>query len=486
MTTLWLQGKPQAAPCELLFDAWIAADMHAPAQIEQRLLLALAANELTLAKGLQRKLPAARQAWGEQALRIYAAPTAGLRTGATLPPELRTVALAHLAASDAPAALDAWEEGAVQSPLTTQQQSEVAQAIHKGLLKQQPAGLLALLARLPAATLPVRAQEERLRQALSVQAWARVAEWAAALPETSTAEEWRYWQAHALEQTGQNTAALAKFTALARERTFYGFLAADRTGQSYDFATTPLAADPALQAELAARPALRRLREALALQLEPEAKHEWAAVFPALDETQAQLAIRLLDQWDWPDQAQFALAKRGFWRDLEFRFPMRYLREVQTAAAAQQLDPAWIYAVIRQESVFNPQALSGANARGLMQLLPETAKATARRVGLAAPSAAALFQPEANITLGAAYLRQMLNRLDGHLALATAAYNAGPGRPKKWRQDAPADAALWVELIPFRETRGYVKRVLSYRVLYQWRLGLPVQRISTALTDVRP
>ncbi len=477
MEPLWLSsGKPQPAPCELLFNAWGSSGLRSTSQLEARIVLALQARDPNFAKTLSSALPAARKSWWNLALDAYNSPAQTLKL--ELPPELAALALHRLADSDASAALRLWPR---HSPaFGTDLRTEVADQILNRLIKQEPSDVMTLLAQLPASALSTKAQEQRLRLALMARDWQRLAQWAEALPEPRP-EEWRYWQAHAWETLGETERARTGFAALAPERTFYGFLAADRVGQGYRFDTTPLANDVQQQQALAARPALQRLREALSLEMETEAKREWASTLPGLNDLEAQAAIRLLDQWDWPDQAQFALARRGFWQDLEFRFPLRHQTEVEAAASAQQLDPAWIYGVIRQESVFNPKARSSANARGLMQLLPETAQLTARRAGLALPGTASLFLPEINILLGSAYLRQLHDRFDGHLALATAGYNAGPNRPAAWRQENTEDMVRWVELIPFRETRTYVKRVLSYRVLYQWRLGLPVQKLSEVL-----
>jgi soluble lytic murein transglycosylase len=167
-------------------------------------------------------------------------------------------------------------------------------------------------------------------------------------------------------------------------------------------------------------------------------------------------------------------------RDYALRFPLPHARHLRAEARRHGLDPAWVAALIRAESAWQAQARSHADARGLMQLLPGTAREEARRRGLPWRGASALYQPLTNITLGTAHLQEMLQRHDGRPYLATAAYNAGPQPVARWlAQRAPREPDLWIETIPYRETRDYVSRILAFSVVYDWRLqrdALPVTR----------
>ncbi|HYY16959.1 MAG TPA: lytic transglycosylase domain-containing protein, partial [Gammaproteobacteria bacterium] len=146
-----------------------------------------------------------------------------------------------------------------------------------------------------------------------------------------------------------------------------------------------------------------------------------------------------------------------------------------------------VYGFMRAESAFNAQARSSAGALGLMQLMPATARYTAAKIGIGPISTAKVLQPEINVKLGTAYLRQMLDRFDGHLVMAAAAYNAGPNRVTQWQpslQCMPAE--LWIELIPFTETRKYVRNILFYTAIYQWRMGQRVKPLATRLAAIAP
>ena len=168
-------------------------------------------------------------------------------------------------------------------------------------------------------------------------------------------------------------------------------------------------------------------------------------------------------------------AQLGLWNDLWLRFPLPYLGEIEAAARDTHLPGNWLYAVLRTESLYDPQARSGAGARGLLQLMPATARAVAQRAGMKAPSNDDLFKPEINIALGARYLREMNDKFEGALILTLAAYNAGPHRVPQWLPNDPIDGDIWVENIPYNETRAYVQRALSSLVMIGWRrTGEPV------------
>ena len=193
----------------------------------------------------------------------------------------------------------------------------------------------------------------------------------------------------------------------------------------------------------------------------------------------------MAEQAGWNDQAIFTLAKTRYWDDLELRFPLSYQHLVAHQAKAHQLDMSWIFAVIRQESAFMRDARSHAGAMGLMQLMPATARRVAKGyLNRKPPKSSALMQADTNIELGSAYLRQLLDKLDNSPVLATAAYNAGPHRVDKWLPPRDLDADIWVDLIPFNETRRYLRRVLTYMVIYDKRLGLEPKRLSERMAII--
>lgn len=198
-------------------------------------------------------------------------------------------------------------------------------------------------------------------------------------------------------------------------------------------------------------------------------------------------AAKLAQHWQWDQVAIFTLAKADYWDDMGLRFPVNYLSEVSNNAYRHNLDPAVIFGLIRQESVFDRYAESPVGARGLMQIMPKTGQQIAQELRDKWQSEASLFDPDINVKYGTFYYKQLLDRFKGHFALATAAYNAGPRRVGQWLpsgETVPAD--IWIETIPFKETRKYVSAVLSYIVIYQERMHRKALKIKDFMLDVLP
>jgi soluble lytic murein transglycosylase len=180
--------------------------------------------------------------------------------------------------------------------------------------------------------------------------------------------------------------------------------------------------------------------------------------------------------------AIFALGDSGDQRWYEWRFPLDYLPLVDANASGLRLDVSWVMGLMRSESALAEDAVSPAGARGLMQVTPATARQLAQRHGLRYTDAAQLLQAEVNIRFGTSYLRDLLDRYKDNPVLATGAYNAGPNAVDRWLDERPADEpAIWVETLPYFETRDYIPRVLAFTTLYDWRMQRPVSRVSSRM-----
>jgi peptidoglycan lytic transglycosylase len=288
-------------------------------------------------------------------------------------------------------------------------------------------------------------------------------------PEQRQEDSWQYWEASALEAGGDVQQSTSIFSRLASNRSYYGFLSAEHIDQPYRFDSESLDASPALVRKLSLLPGLQRAHEWLALENNSKAEREWNISLAGSDARTWKAAMALAVAWNWPDQAIRAASMAGAVNALEERFPLQYEQDVMRMAKQTGLSPSSIWGVIRQESIFDRQALSPAGGRGLMQLLPRTARMVARQMGLHTDDQA-LFSPSINIRLGSRYLADLKSRFDDNLVLAAAAYNAGPDKVNQWLDRTPYDsAAIWVEAIPFNETRRYVEHVMAFTVVYQWR-----------------
>src|SRR5690606_320331 len=314
--------------------------------------------------------------------------------------------------------------------------------------------------------------EWQVREALARGAHGEAMAAIARMPEAQRADpRWRYLEARLREEAGDAAGARALLEPVSREATWHGFLAADRLDRPYALCPRDAVEDPALRAGIAGLPALQRALELFALDRSGWAVGEWTRALDGLSDAERRAAVAIAVDAGWYDRAVFALHGGEELAFYALRFPLDHAEHLQRAAAARQLDPAWVAALIRAESVWMADARSHADARGLMQLVPATGKALARNLGIARRGPAPLHEPRANITLGTAYLRAMLDRFGGEPAVATAAYNAGPTPATRWQQQRPRDAVdLWIETIPYRETREYVARVFAFSVIYDWRL----------------
>ncbi|OFS93742.1 lytic murein transglycosylase [Stenotrophomonas sp. HMSC10F06] len=333
---------------------------------------------------------------------------------------------------------------------------------------------------------PESAYDERLHEWRTREALSR-GDWPAALtairkmgPTQRADSRWRYFEARMLDKTGKRSEAQAAFREAARAATFHGFLAADQLGQNYTLCPWEPNDSAQAQAAVARDPAIVRAMELFKIERAGWAVAEWNDALSRYDNTQRRLAVEVARDNGWFDRAVFSLGKTPDEQRLySLRFPLHHDDSIRRESARNAIDPAWVAAEIRAESIFNPKARSPANAMGLMQVLPATGAAVAKSIGLTNyGGAASLYDPDTNIAIGTAYLRQLMNKYEGLPYVTIAAYNAGPTPTARWQSQRPGfDPDIWIETISYKETREYVARILAFSVIYDWRLNgdaLPV------------
>ncbi len=310
--------------------------------------------------------------------------------------------------------------------------------------------------------------------ALQDRDWKSALNWMGRLDDIEQQEpRWRYWRARALEALGHLEEARGLYLLTANDRSYYSFLASDRAGLSYQFESRPVQYSDEELLSLKKVPALLRAGELFFLKRIVEARREWNFAILQMNKEQLLKASKLAHQLGWYDRAIVTMAQAGYWDDLELRFPLAHQGLILKHSKRQNINPAWAFAIIRQESAFTADARSHAGAMGLMQLMPRTARQVARSMRIRAPRRHDLINIKTNVRLGVRYLKKVYDKFKGNSVLATAAYNAGGYRVKQWLPESgsiPAD--LWVEQVPFSETQDYLKRVLVYTVIYEKRLGL--------------
>lgn len=323
-----------------------------------------------------------------------------------------------------------------------------------------------------------------VRRALAGGDWPTVMHALDALPDSLQGDTtWRYWRARALEAIGQKTDATDIYAAIAGERSYYGFLAADRLGVPYDFGHEALEKDDAIMNVLRADPRLVRARELFNVGFYGMARSEWNRVIDDLDREHRRQAALLAHEWNWHSRAINTLARSGG-RDVMVSYPTPYKDIFDEATLVNGIDRTWAIGVARTESLFMPDVRSKANAYGLMQIIPSTGQLTARQANIRYHGYTTLLDPETNIKLGTHYLGKVYSQFGSNPVLATAAYNAGPHRVKSWLPESTWHADIWVENIPFTETRRYVKKVLSAQAVTHWRLTGKEQRLAGMMPPV--
>lgn len=489
-TALWLVGRSQPDACDPVF-AWLAAEaLLTPALVQQRMELALAAQQYSLAAWLARRLDDSDRDFVQRWRAMQQSPARAL-AARTLPADSERERKLLVAGLERLARIEPAQARAHLARLDAHYR--FGDTDRARILRT--AGVIAAQRHAPEAAAWLTEldrgddfviDEWRARAALRHRDWPAAQSAIDAMPEPLKAQDaWRYWAARAAEAQGEKDAAREAYEQLSRSNGYHAWLAADRLDRPYRIQGQLTPADDARMDALSARAPFRRAREFLALGMLPEARAEWAQALVGLDTDDLVQAALLADRWQWHSQAIATLGRAGQLSDLAMRYPVLFQRQIAANAREHGVDPALVYSLVRSESLFVPDARSGAGALGLMQLMPGTGREVARRIGMQLPDNAALLDPDTNVRLGSAYLGSVLDRFGQHEVLATAAYNAGPHRVQRWLpRDSALPADIWVETIPFQETRGYVRQVMSGAAIFDWRLGNEVRPLSERMRDI--
>lgn len=396
------------------------------------------------------------------------------------------LALERLARRQSVTADIAWQKLQSHFAFTPEQRNRVMYALALFHATDYDASAISRLIALPASVQTDTSREWRVRAALALQDWSAVLAAIDAMPATQQQDgEWRWFRARALAQTGRDAEAQQVLTGLATEPTFFGFLAADRVNAPYGICQLDLKGNPQRERALLANQGLLRAFELYAVGLPRQARREWTQALDGADPDTLKIAVDLANRRGWYDRAVFTFNTGDALRYYEQRFPLASQDGLVPQAQEAGIDPSWAYAILRAESAWMADARSGADARGLMQLLPSTAALVAKRNGITWTGGDSLYDPITNIILGTRYLAQMADRFNGAPWLASAAYNAGPGKVDQWleaRGTLPPD--LFIATIPYKETREYVARVMSFAVIYDWRQHGNAVTLSRWLTAI--
>ena len=378
----------------------------------------------------------------------------------------------------------------VESQLTADERAQGwSQIALQASLKLMPEATTLYWSHSAGALLSSDGYQWRARMALRNGDWKLILQSIDAMPaDLRNDAAWIYWRGRALAATGDVVEAQKLFKSISDQTNFYGQLALEDLGQkiSIPIPGAPLTAQEI--APLAANAGLRRALKFFDMNLRFEAVREWNWELRSLTEREHLAAAEFARQNNVLDRMVNTSDRTRSERDFTQRFPSPFRNFMVTSTNALGLDMAWVYGLIRQESRFIMNARSHVGASGLMQLMPATARYVAKKIGMTDFDPGQVNEVSTNIELGTNYLHMVLGDLDGSQAMATAAYNAGPGRPRSWRASLtrPVEGAVFAESIPFAETRGYVKNVLSNATYYAALFDGKPQSLKARLGIVAP
>jgi len=489
---LWLVGNTQPKECIPLFKKLYAGSLITPELLWERIELSMQRGNLKLARHLSNKLNAKDKKSVLLWQRVYKNPTKNiklkqLRRNTLINRKIIYHAINRIARKDAIKAKQLWKKFTKSHGYRPEQNAEMRRHIALNSASQFSPDALAMLNDIDSDWVDARVRIWKIKIALKQQNWRSLITEINTLNEKEqTLLKWRYWLARAQEKTGNNVSARENYEAIANKTNYYSFLAADRIGKPYTFVSNPIKRDITKLRALETLPQIRRAKELYYLDRVTDARREWNSVIRNLDEAGITQAAVIAHNWQWHDNAILTIAKTRHREDLDLRFPTPYRDEILSNAESMSLDPSWIFGVTRRESAFKKTARSSKGAIGLMQILLSTAQYQSKILGVRKPSTRDLYLTEKNIYFGSSYLNSMLTKFAGNQVLATAAYNAGPNRVRAWlskMNNMPAD--IWVDMIPYKETRQYVRAVMAYSTIFDWKLNSkPPTRLKLRMKPV--
>ena len=488
---LWLVGKSQIDECDPVFSFLRKSGQLSKDLYRERFALAKDQQQFSLALYLARSIDEDHIAESNRWLGAQKNPERFIRqsisrAGPTSDAPQLAYAVKRLARRDPISARQSWLNLGKTRQFSQHQIIEVEREIALWAARLNLPEANQLLADLTSNAVNDEVVRWRIRSALRQEHWRSIALQITTLSaDERQRSQWQYWKAVALEETGHAAQSMLIMASIAQQRDYYGFLAADQLGLDYSFANASIDYEEQITDGLVANKALIRARELYEVGLDGRGRSEWNSAIASLNYQEKKQAAILAHQWGWHSQAISTAAKIDDLHDLELRYPLPHRESFELYSSAAKISESWAYGVARNESLFMRDIRSSAGAVGVMQLMPDTGRRTAREISFPYQGRNTLVDPISNIRLGTSYLGKMYSRFYQHPVLATAAYNAGPMRVERWMPVRGAvDARIWIENIPFNETRKYVRRVLASDTIFRWRLTGETLRLSGKLNEI--
>ena len=491
----WQSGLPQAQSCEMIFEELLTQNKLGLSDIWNRIESALKKKQTSVAESAAKHLSFEDKKIFRLWLKIQAHPHLIANhllfdledyENSQLPTIKRIIAygMTRLIKQDVDYATKIYPDVSALNDFTPVQQADIAKEFAISLAKKRSPSAKLWFAQVPDKFQDIELLTWKTRYALFKEDWPEVLKTINRFPLQELKQpRWQYWKARALHQSGKKSEALSLFQDLFQERHFYGFLANHYCKQPLTLHVEHVNVLQSNIKQFDLQPSIARVKELFNLSRHQQAKREWLYKMSLLTEEQKIEAARFAHHMQWHDLAISTLAKIQDKNILTLRFPLAHEPKIMNEAKKNAIDPAWVFALTRQESLFIPYAQSPVGAMGLMQLMPRTAQEVARNLKKHYPSKQDLANPNLNIELGTAYLKNLHGFMQNNPVLATASYNAGPGRIKQWLPPKSMAADIWIENIPYEETREYVQNIITYTGIYRSILGKAVD-LENMLPDI--
>ena len=485
VTELWLAPKSQPRVCDPLFTLWQESGYRSSETVLARLILAAKAKNWSLVRYLKTLLDDEHKYLAGLWRSVARRPATLFKPNLFMFHDdkervLFLYGIKRLIFADPQRVARLWQSEGSRFQVDEFERQDIAKKLALSLAIVDREAGFDWLSKVPDEEVDESVKQWRLAITLDGQDWQRTLNVIAGLPEQMQTDlSVVYWKARAMEALGQSKWARATYAELAERRDYYGFLAANKLGVKAQLRHEPLFVDPAEVLIVSQLPNLQRAIELFRLGRTNEARREWNLLEPQLTNEQKLVAAKLAYDTGWYDRPIFMLAEVGHLNHVDMRFPLAFKSLMSKVATQNNLDPALLFAIARRESSFMPDAYSHAGAAGLMQLKPSTASYIAKHK----VKRRQLFEPDRNVQLASHYWSHLFKQAHGNPIITTAAYNAGIEKVKKWLPEKSMPADAWIETIPYKETRNYVKAVVAYSQVYQQLLSRP-QNTFDQVTEI--
>ena len=476
----WMNGLSLPDACNSVFSWWEKQGQITDALLQQRFNLSYKINNASTARYLANKMKT-KPLWVSHAIGLMENPltalvkSTGWKDDATHR-ELVYIKAKSMASKNPNKLHSLWKKLKKHFSFSQEQAAQVERTIALYAATDYLPFTISAMNKLPEKKHDAQINAWKVRYYLYKHNWKYVQKTINKMPEfQKNKDSWQYWLARSQAKIGLQAQAQRGFAKLAKKSNYYGFLAADHMRMPYTLCSKDIPSVP-----IKVMPNnLANAFELFELGMINQARKEWIIGYRELDTPQRRRLADIAMEKGWYNKVSAIMGALNLWDNYSMRYPLAYLEKITQLSTKYNLLPQWIMSIITQESAWKTDAISRADARGLMQLIDSTAKRLSKKLKLNYQGKHQLFDANFNLTLGTYYQRELFNRFDNHPLLALASYNAGETKAKHWLNGFPTSPDVWAETIPYQETRGYIRKILTNITIYDWLIHKKPARISS-------